>query len=93
MAASGAEATTVVVNRCYPATPPCRALRPAPLPAPRWPALVVNLGQLGAVVAEEDTSWPGSPPRYRRRQCCGCRSCPATSRTLGHLAEVADYLA
>jgi len=54
MSASGAEASTVVVNRCYPRFAPISAESASALAGTALAPLAVNLGQLGMLVAKED---------------------------------------
>ena len=55
MAASGAEATTVVVNRCYPSYAALPSATADALAGTPLSSLVVNLDQLSAVASTQDS--------------------------------------
>jgi hypothetical protein len=54
MSASGAQASTVVVNRCYPRFTPLSAASATAIAGTPLASLAVNLGQLGMLAAREE---------------------------------------
>jgi anion-transporting ArsA/GET3 family ATPase len=85
MAASGARATTVVVNRCYPRYVPLSAASAAALAGTSLEPLAVNLGQLGVATARQDEE-------LARATVLRVPYLAGEVSDLASLGELADYL-
>ena len=93
MAASGAEATTVVVNRCYPSYASLPSATADVLAGTRLSSLVVNLEQLSAVASMQDSQLARVASALPKATVLRVPFLSRDVADLGSLAEVADYLA
>jgi anion-transporting ArsA/GET3 family ATPase len=93
MATSGAQASTVVVNRCYPRFTPLSATSASALAGTPLAPLAVNLGQLGRLVAKEDEQLARVSSALPKAKLLRVPFLARDVADLGALAEVADYLA
>jgi anion-transporting ArsA/GET3 family ATPase len=92
MASSGAMASTVVVNRCYPRFTPLFASSAAALAGTSLAPLAVNLGQLGMMVAKEDEQLARVSSALPDATLVRVPFLARDVSDLGALAEVADHL-
>ncbi len=93
MAASGAEATTVVVNRCYPSYAALPNATADALAGTPLSSLVVNLEQLSAVASMQDSQLARVATALPKATVLRVPFLSRDVVDLGSLAEVADYLA
>jgi anion-transporting ArsA/GET3 family ATPase len=93
MAASGAEATTVVVNRCYPSYAALPSATADALAGTALSSLVVNLEQLSAVASMQDSQLARVASALPKATVLRVPFLSRDVADLGSLAEVADYLA
>ncbi len=92
MAASGARATTVVVNRCYPRYVPLSAASAAALAGTSLEPLAVNLGQLGVATARQDEELARVAEALPRATVLRVPYLAGEVSDLASLGELADYL-
>jgi anion-transporting ArsA/GET3 family ATPase len=92
MAASGARATTVVVNRCYPRYVPLSAASAAALAGTCLEPLAVNLGQLGIATAKQDEELARVAEAVPRATVLRVPYLAGEVSDLASLGELADYL-
>ena len=93
MSASGAEATTVVVNRCYPSYAALPAATADALAGTGLSPLVVNLEQLSAVASMQESQLARIASALPKATVLRVPFLSRDVADLGSLAEVADYLA
>ncbi len=93
MAASGAEATTVVVNRCYPSYAALPSATADALAGTALSSLVVNLEQLSAVASMQDSQLARVASALPKATVLRVPFLSHDVADVGSLAEVADYLA
>ncbi len=93
MAASGAEATTVVVNRCYPSYAALPSATADALAGTALSSLVVNLEQLSAVASMQDSQLARVATALPKATVLRVPFLSHDVADVGSLAEVADYLA
>ncbi len=92
MAASGAEATTVVVNRCYPSYAALPSATADALAGTALSSLVVNLEQLSAVASMQDSQLARVAAALPKATVLRVPFLTRDVADLESLAEVADYL-
>jgi anion-transporting ArsA/GET3 family ATPase len=92
MSASGAQASTVVVNRCYPRFTPLSAASATALAGTSLAPLAVNLGQLGMLVAKEDEQLARVSSALPEATLVRVPFLARDVSDLGALGEVASYL-
>jgi anion-transporting ArsA/GET3 family ATPase len=92
ISASGAQASTVVVNRCYPRFTPLSAASATALAGTALAPLAVNLGQLGMLVAKEDEQLARVSSALPEATLVRVPFLARDVSDLGALGEVAGYL-
>jgi anion-transporting ArsA/GET3 family ATPase len=92
MAASGARASTVVVNRCFPRFTPLSPASATALTGTSLAPLVVNLGQLGTQVTREEEQLARVASALPEATLVRVPFLARDVSDLGALGEVADYL-
>jgi len=93
MAASRAEATTVVVNRCYPSYAALPSATADALAGTALSSLVVNLEQLSSVASMQDSQLARVASALPKATVLRVPFLSHDVADVGSLAEVADYLA
>ena len=93
MSGSGANASRVVVNRCYPRFMPLSASSASALAGTPLAPLAVNLGQLGMVAAKEDEQLARVSSALPEARLVRVPFLARDVSDLSALGEVADYLA
>jgi anion-transporting ArsA/GET3 family ATPase len=93
MSASGAEAATVVANRCYPSYAALPSETADALGRTRLGPLVVNLEQLSAVASMQESQLARIASALPKATVLRVPFLSRDVADLGSLAEVADYLA
>jgi len=93
MSGSGAEATTVVVNRCYPSYAALPSATADALAGTRLSPLVVNLEQLSAVASMQESQLARIASALPKATLLRVPFLSRDVADLGSLAEVADFLA
>jgi anion-transporting ArsA/GET3 family ATPase len=92
MTASGARATTVVVNRCYPRYVPLSAASAVALAGTSLEPLAVNLEQLGVATAKQDEELARVAEALPRATVLRVPYLAGEVSDLASLGELADYL-